>query len=226
MSGQSKKKDISEKTLRFIFGAVLIAAAVGLFLISDAGRALMTGNTGNRGETASPDATPQTDAPEALVPEAFIERVSGAGAAGAYEQTSAGADAVAYAIRREGMDDVSLILTLREGRVRAFSLVWTPPLRPALPQNATPIERDVYEAQSALYAKDTAWLAAAFSAMLDALDPMKVLSPVARDSFFALAEDALSSGKRRTDSASGFECAASVAAAQDGGALTLTFSVK
>ncbi len=224
MSGQSKKKELSEKTLRFLFSAVLIAAAVGLFLISDAGRSLLTGR--DAAQTAVGSATPATGAPEALVPAKFIERVSSAGAEGEYEQTAAGADAVTYTIRRDGLDDVSLTLSLRDGRVRAFSLVWVPPLRPELSQTATPIERDLYETKNAHYQKDTAWLAAAFAAMLDALDPLKTLSPVARESFYALAQDALSSGKRRADSASGFECAASLAAQEDGGALTLTFSVK
>ncbi len=229
-NGKKSKKGISDQALRAAFGALLIAAAVGLFLLSDAGRELMTGGPV---QTAAPEISPaqsprqtpgqtaKAAAPAALTPEAFLE--------GAQQKASGNYVAegeAAYTIWREGLDGAArLELMLREGGVVGFTLVWNVEQAPAPPpEDASLIERDLYEARRAAFEREHAWFEAAYASMAGLLAPK--VTPVKLEAYFALCDQTTQDGKRRTETQAGFSLEVSREARAEGNVLFLHFSPK
>ena len=130
MDKRPDKKVASEKALKIVFSVVLVASALGLVLISDAGKALLSGGIfapGARtvirtGET--PGVTPEATVPPLLLPEDFIAAVSESGPEGEYVRTQTDAYAADYTIRRDAQDFEAArrVLSLRDGKVTACML--------------------------------------------------------------------------------------------------------
>jgi len=235
MDKRPDKKAASEKALKIVFSVVLVASALGLFLISDAGKALLSGGIfapGARtvirtGET--PGVTPEATVPPLLLPEDFIAAVSESGPEGEYVRTQTDAYAADYTIRRDAQDfeTARLVLSLRDGKVTAFMLVWNIPETPEPPsENATLIERDLYALRCEKMEEDSAWLNAAFIAMAHAFDVTKSVSEASLEVLCELADGTRRDGKSRSDTMGGYTFDVFVDEEADTETLKLVFSSK
>jgi len=234
MNGRQKKNGLGEKTLRFAFGALLIAAAVGLFLLSDAGRHLLAGDSaaegtaaGAPGGTAAVRATDAPTEPPGPLPEEVIDAAKQKGAKGNYALASDDGDALGYAVLREGQSDVSLTLLLESGRVSGFTLAWTiAPAPTPPPESPTPVEGDLYRRDQESHRADLAWFENAFFAITRALDAGGSLSAAKLELLYGMACDTRGDGKRRDASEGDFDFVVSREEGDEGSSLRVVFCRK
>lgn len=235
MDKRPERKSGSEKTLRIVFSVVLIAAAVGLFLISDAGRALLSGGIIVTDahqvilKDGTPGVTPEVTETPLPLPEDFIKAVSKDGPEGDYIRTQIDAYTADYTILRDSLDleSAHLMLSLQEGRVTAFMLVWDIPAPPEPPSaNATLIEQDLYAMRCEKIEKDGAWLKAAFIAMAHALDVTQSVPEASLEVLYELADGTRQDGKSRSDTLEGYTFDVFVDESAGASALKLVFSSK
>lgn len=236
MNKRPDKKDVSDKALRIVFSVLLILCAVGLFLISDAGRRLLAGVFGGgtaKAAASAPQVSPSataaaksTAAPYPLV-EDFIARAAENGAPGTYKLIEESKSSRAYTIEREDMGDARLLLSLTEGRVVAFALEWTVAAMPEPPgEDPSAIEKDLYELRRARYERDCLWLEEAFPALADALDAGDSIPYASFSVLYEISKETLRDGKRRAQTLGGFGFTAFLNAGEGGGVLSLVFAAK
>ncbi len=233
MSNKQKKSQLGEKALRFAFGALLIAATIGLFLISDAGRRLFAGDSAHGAAMADTPAgtltarvTARQTEPPAPLPQELIDAAKQNGAAGSYALVSEDKDALAYVVTREGLGEVSLTLLVGDGRVYGFALAGAIVLMPTPPASPTPIEGDFYEQGKEACRADLQWFEDAFFALAEALGAGDGLSRAQLEGLYWLACDTRGDGKRRDASEGGFDFAVSRGEGDEDGMLRLVFCRK
>ena len=177
-----------------LFTGVMILCCLGLYL----GRSLISSP-----EEAAP-APPLT--PEAATypsQEAFVVNLQDFGLKGQLlPEGAALPSSCTYQIQRQGLEDCRLTLSLRGSGVCAFLLEM--PMAPhpgALPDNATPIETDLYERDLALWEEEQLWRKDALAALCIALDVNQGATAVDANRFFAQLEETLADGTEREDKA-------------------------
>lgn len=228
MNKRPKRKGASEKALKIVFSVILLTAAVGLFLMSEAGRKLLA--VKDASSVIQTDASPVASAEETPLPfplpADFIEAVSQGGPEGVdYRRTQSDEDSAAYQIVREelGLDPAHLVLSLKDGRMTAFMLVWDIPETPELPQeNATSIEQNLYVLRCEKNESDSAWLKESFIEMADAFDVADSISAAALEVLYQITDEVLKDGKMRSETEGNFEFSAFV----DENTLSLVFLSK
>lgn len=193
----------SEKWLGILLGAAFIAAAAALFLMSDAGRAAVRAERETAEQTEAPcgDDGAGTDAPDEKT---FVETALD-GLDGAFRNESRDEKSAVYSIVREGFEQSGIILSLEDGRVEAFTLLWS---CVSIPDNVAQGSSEVARSYEAMLAaereEDKAWLRCAFHALTAAMDTEGSLSYAEAD---MLADDillTLEDGKERNSSVEGY----------------------
>lgn len=235
MKEKPERKTLSEKALKLVFSVVLIAAAVGLFLISDAGRKLLAGGsdesetTGEAGSVSASAAgvTPEETQTPYPLPEDFIAAVEQNGPEGQYICMRTGAEAADYTIARKnaGLDPAYLSVSLTDGRMTAFMLMWNTvePPEPA-EGSATLVEQDLYRLRLERYESERAWLKDAFIAMAEAFDVTDSVTEASLEVLFHLAQETLEDGKTRSDTEGDYEFSVFTEEKAAGNTLTIVFS--
>lgn len=129
--------------------------------------------------------------------DAFLENAAAFGLAARAEALDGTLPGAAeYRLVREGMEDGRLTLSFQEGGVCAFLLrlpLAQAPEEP--PKNATPIEKDLYEARRTAFGAEQTWRQEALAALCAALDPTGTCTAADITRFCALLEE---SGRKST----------------------------
>ncbi|HWQ59113.1 MAG TPA: hypothetical protein VN540_08825 [Clostridia bacterium] len=235
MNRKPAKQKSSDEAQKILFSVLLIAAAVGLFLISDAGRSLLAGTFGKAAVRAtasfSPAATASAQPEETEVPwplpEDIIAWSQENGGDGQYVLVKKNTYACEYEISRDDLPDAYIIFKLKDGRVYSFELVWIVALEPTpRPENSDGTERLFYLQDKDVYERDCAWLEEASLAMADALDAGDSLMQAELWELFSISQRTLDDLEKRAAINGDFACTVFVKQDQDGDALHVVFERK
>ena len=125
----------------------------------------------------------------------------------------------------EGLEPAQLVLSLKDGFVRSFTLRFTPLERPKQPRSdATVIENKSYELKQAYYEAQVAWLEECLPRLTNALDAQQELTYAQVDGFILAAKAALSTGKNDTGKAGSFTFSATFDASAEPAFLHISVS--
>ena len=189
----SKRKE-KETRAYMIFTGVMIVCCLGLYLTQFfSATAIKT--------EAEPTPTPIYHSYPAE--DVFFENAAAFGLAAkleAVEGTLPGA--AEYLLIREGMEDVHLTLSFKEGGVCAFLLRLPLAKAPDEPsKNATPIEQDLYEMALEDFAAEQAWRQGTLGALIAALDSTSSCTAADISHFCALLEENARKGTAQSEKA-------------------------
>lgn len=207
---RGKKKNIAG----LVFTGAMIACCCGLYLLSS--------REAEQEVAVVELLTLPTAAPGRAYPaeEIFLERAEGFGFSGERTALEGYAPNAGYSIAREDLEPAELILSLKDGGVRSFTLILSAAPHPGdVPEEPTPVELSLYEQRLARHELESMWREAAFGALISGLDILNELTYADRAGMCALLSEAESSGKNCEMKAAGFEAQVMVSERQGGQAL-------
>ena len=229
MNAKPAKKDVSDKVWKIVFSVLLIASAVGLFLLSENGRALLSGGAPDATDAGEGVGVVKNATHTARLPELspFMEQAESRGIAWGSKPTSESAEVVEYALMRDGAKEARASLSLKDSRVVAFVLACTVADAPVPPLEGAPnIDVYIYEFLQEEHEKDRLWRKQAFIALAATLDTQDAVTNAALETLFRLSDDVIADGKSRSDSVNGFTFNAFMETEKGEGVLKLVFSAE
>ncbi len=186
-----------------VFTVVMVLCCIGLYLLGTGGSDEIIA-TSDTSATPAPVEDKQRAYPSA---EVFFDRAEEYGfAAEVTEDNNVGSMAKAYSLKRDGLADAELILSLRNGGICAFTLSVPAAPRPDdLPNDPSPVEISLYEQRIAAYELESIWMRDGFIALVSGLDITGEVTYGDITSMLSLISQTVQDGKDRDMKAEDFE---------------------
>lgn len=206
----ARKKKLGEGAVKAIFTCAVIAFALVMFLISDSGRRLLSGNGATADDAPAEPVATETLSPARITPDAFAEALS-------LEECELGPAVGGKKYDASDLCASSVVtLAVNGGVVDAFSIELELEGRPeALASDATAIERDIFEDRLAEYELRRDNFRKLFIKCADLLDAGDALPSVEAERLAEMALDTSEDGKKREDTLCGFSFSVYVSGEDD-----------
>ncbi len=186
-----------------IFTVIMVLCCIGLYLLGTGGSDEIA-VTSDSSATPAPAEDKQRAYPSA---EVFFDRAEEYGlAAEVAEGDNVGSMAKAYTLKRNGLEDGELVLSLRNGGICAFTL--TVPAAPKpddLASDPSPVEISLYEQRITAYELEAEWLKDNFTALVSGLDITGEVTYGDITSMLSIISQTVQDGKDRDMKAGDFE---------------------